>query len=45
MRLLTRLRRSFIAARPDVFVGIDAPDTNLRLARTYMLPAFQPCNT
>ena len=33
MRLLTRLRRSFIAARPDVFVGIDAPDTNLRLAR------------
>jgi lipid-A-disaccharide synthase len=33
VRLLTRLRRSFIAARPDVFVGIDAPDTNLRLAR------------
>ena len=33
MRLLSRLRRSFIAARPDVFVGIDAPDTNLRLAR------------
>jgi lipid-A-disaccharide synthase len=33
MRLLARLRRSFIAARPDVFVGIDAPDTNLRLAR------------
>jgi len=32
-RLLARLRRSFIAARPDVFVGIDAPDTNLRLAR------------
>jgi len=32
-RLLGRLRRSFIAARPDVFVGIDAPDTNLRLAR------------
>jgi len=33
LRLLARLRRSFIAARPDVFVGIDAPDTNLRLAR------------
>jgi lipid-A-disaccharide synthase len=33
MSLLSRLRRSFIAARPDVFVGIDAPDTNLRLAR------------
>ena len=32
-KLLSRLRRSFIAARPDVFVGIDAPDTNLRLAR------------
>jgi lipid-A-disaccharide synthase len=31
--LLGRLRRSFIDARPDVFVGIDAPDTNLRLAR------------
>ena len=33
LRLLARLRRSFLAARPDVFVGIDAPDTNLRLAR------------
>jgi lipid-A-disaccharide synthase len=32
LSLLSRLRRSFIAARPDVFVGIDAPDTNLRLA-------------
>lgn len=32
VRLLARLRRSFIAARPDVFVGIDAPDTNLRIA-------------
>jgi lipid-A-disaccharide synthase len=33
LRLLARLRRNFIAARPDVFVGIDSPDTNLRLAR------------
>jgi lipid-A-disaccharide synthase len=33
LKLLARLRRSFIDARPDVFVGIDAPDTNLRLAR------------
>src|SRR6202165_3225940 len=33
VRLLGRLRRSFIDARPDVFVGIDAPDTNLRLSR------------
>jgi lipid-A-disaccharide synthase len=33
LRLLSRLRRAFIDARPDVFVGIDAPDTNLRLAK------------
>ncbi|MGO9935008.1 MAG: lipid-A-disaccharide synthase [Steroidobacteraceae bacterium] len=33
VRLLARIRRMFLAARPDVFVGIDAPDTNLRLAR------------
>ena len=31
--LLRQLSRSLVAARPDVFVGIDAPETNLRLAR------------
>jgi lipid-A-disaccharide synthase len=34
VRLLARIKRMFLTARPDVFVGIDAPDTNLRLART-----------
>lgn len=33
LRLRARIRRSFIAARPDVFVGIDAPEFNLGLAR------------
>ena len=33
LRLLARIRDMFLKARPDVFVGIDAPDTNLRLAR------------
>src|SRR6202522_4071972 len=33
IRLLARIRQMFLEARPDVFVGIDAPDTNLRLAR------------
>ena len=33
IKLLARIRRMFLMERPDVFVGIDAPDTNLRLAR------------
>jgi lipid-A-disaccharide synthase len=33
LRLLARIGDRFLAARPDVFIGIDAPDTNLRLAR------------
>ncbi len=34
VRLLARIKRMFLTARPDVFIGIDAPDTNLRVART-----------
>jgi lipid-A-disaccharide synthase len=34
LKLLSRIRRMFLSERPDVFVGIDAPDTNLRLARS-----------
>jgi lipid-A-disaccharide synthase len=33
LRLRARIRTRFLAARPDVFVGIDAPEFNLRLAR------------
>ena len=33
LRLRGELRRRFTAARPDVFVGIDAPEFNLPLAR------------
>ena len=33
LRLRAALARRFIAARPDVFVGIDSPEFNLRLAR------------
>ena len=32
-KLLARIKRMFLDERPDVFVGIDAPDTNLRVAR------------
>jgi lipid-A-disaccharide synthase len=34
VRLLSRISKRFLSERPDVFVGIDAPDTNLRIART-----------
>jgi lipid-A-disaccharide synthase len=33
LSLRTRLLERFTAARPDVFVGIDSPEFNLRLAR------------
>ena len=33
LRLRYRLRRQMLAARPDVFVGIDLPDFNLGVAR------------
>ena len=32
--LIAKIKRMFLSVRPDVFVGIDAPDTNLRIART-----------
>jgi lipid-A-disaccharide synthase len=32
-KLRARIRRQFLAAKLDVFVGIDAPEFNLRLAR------------
>ena len=34
LRLRAQMRRKFLAARPDVFVGIDAPEFNLGLARS-----------
>jgi lipid-A-disaccharide synthase len=34
LRLLKRIKRLFLENRPDVFVGIDAPDSNLRIAHT-----------
>jgi lipid-A-disaccharide synthase len=33
LRLRARVRQMFLDARPDVFVGIDSPEFNLRLAR------------
>ena len=33
LALRARLRTRFLAARPDVFIGIDAPEFNLRLAQ------------
>lgn len=40
--LRTRMLRRFIAARPDIFVGIDAPEFNLGLARR-LRAAGLPC--
>jgi len=34
VKLIARIKRMFLDERPDVFIGIDAPDTNLRVART-----------
>ena len=34
MQLLSKIKRMMLTVRPDVFVGIDAPDTNLRISRT-----------
>ena len=34
IQLLSKIKRMMLTVRPDVFVGIDAPDTNLRIART-----------
>ena len=33
LRLRSRIRTRFLDAKPDIFVGIDAPEFNLRLAR------------
>jgi lipid-A-disaccharide synthase len=33
LKLLARIKRMFLTEHPDVFIGIDAPDTNLRVAR------------
>jgi lipid-A-disaccharide synthase len=44
LRLRTRMRTLFLAAKPDVFIGIDAPEFNLRLARDLRaagIPAVQ----
>jgi lipid-A-disaccharide synthase len=34
IHLLSKIKRMMLSVRPDVFVGIDAPDTNLRISRT-----------
>ncbi|HME38129.1 MAG TPA: lipid-A-disaccharide synthase [Steroidobacteraceae bacterium] len=44
LRLRARMRARFLEAKPDVFVGIDSPEFNLRLARDLRaagIPAVQ----
>ncbi|MEJ5211258.1 MAG: lipid-A-disaccharide synthase [Burkholderiales bacterium] len=44
LRIRRRLRRHFLATRPDLFIGVDAPDFNLGLERALKaagIPTFQ----
>ncbi|MEO1765682.1 lipid-A-disaccharide synthase [Thiobacter aerophilum] len=44
LRIRRRLRRHFLANRPHLFIGVDAPDFNLGLARVLKaagIPTFQ----
>jgi lipid-A-disaccharide synthase len=44
LRIRRKLTRHFLATRPNLFIGVDAPDFNLGLARTLKaagIPTFQ----